>query len=172
MRFELNEIFIEEGLLLAIVKYTYFVAILIPINIYGIIIFTAIIGFFKTDIQNKLIFTLLCLAVYIMTLSSDFRMHFVLFPFLIMLGIKPINELVEANIFEDKRILLVFSILLLIWIVITPENFAPANWVLIRLKYTYFLSFILGIIFVIPYLLIKNFLKNRSTLTRMPKVFK
>lgn len=150
---EYHDIFIEDGLLLAIIKATYLIVIIIPINIYGIIIFTAVIGFFKTDIQNKLIFTLLCLVVLIMFFNSDFRMHFVIFPILIMLGIKPINELAEANVFEDKRILLVFSILLLIWVVLIPTNLTPVNW-FFSLKHTTLVFFNIGIVLASLYLLI------------------
>ncbi|MFQ6120674.1 MAG: hypothetical protein ACE5KE_12435 [Methanosarcinales archaeon] len=154
MRFEYHDIFIEEeGLLLAIVKYAYLVAIDVPISIYGIIIFTAVFGFFKTDIQNKLIFTLLCLAYLIMSLSSDFRMIFILFPIIIMLGIKPINELAETHVYEDKRIQLVFSILLLIWVVLIPINVTPVNW-FFMLKNSVLVFFSIGIVVASLYLLI------------------
>ncbi|MFX0205065.1 MAG: hypothetical protein ACFFDT_03700 [Candidatus Hodarchaeota archaeon] len=163
MKFADNAIYyLEEGLLITIVKFTYVNALIYSISIYGIILFAAVIGFFKTDIQNKLIFTLLCLAVLVMDLiAADWdRLMFALFPILIMLGIKPINELVEANVFEDKKILLVFSILLLIWVVLIPTNLVPVDWFFIKLKHTTPVFFSIGIVVACLYLLIMKKLQN------------
>jgi hypothetical protein len=115
-------IFIDNGLISALFNFLYLVGINYTFYLYGVIIFAAFIGFLKIDWKEKLLILMLSgevLSLFPKVADWD-RMMFLLFPFIIDLGMKVLNQIKSVENINKKIYDYMSGFILFVWLIIYP----------------------------------------------------
>ena len=119
---EYHQIYLENGIFNAIIRFFYLVCVNYTLYLYGVIVFCALIQFFKINLKDKFILLFLIGEIlFLFTMVTDwYRMMFFLFPFMIELSMGLLNEMVISMKSRKKKVDLEISVVLIIWIIIAP----------------------------------------------------
>ncbi len=146
---EYHGIYLENGIINAVIRFFYLVFIKYTLFIYGIIVFCALLQFFKIELKDKFILLVLIGEIlFLFTIVADWnRMMFLLFPLMIELGMGLLNEMFISMKNRNKKVDLEILLVLIIWIIITP-----LQWFLVIDYLMMIILFVLGIYFLFIYI--------------------
>ncbi len=170
--FKWNGVNLEGGIIQIIIDITYLVLNGIILQ-FGLLIFCSVIGFFKSDLRKKLKIIILLLEVsFGFLIATDWwRLISIIFPFIILFGLKPFDDLIKMRLFKGKKDYFLLVLSIIIWMIIGPiwrysKIIDPYSSIL---KFITIISVFLGTILFTYYILI---LKKRSELSYRKILFK
>ena len=160
---EYHEIYLENGIFYAVISFIYLVCFNYSFILYGVIIFCALIQFFKLNLKDKFILLFLIGEIlFLFTMVADWiRMMFFLFPFMIDLSMGLLNEMVISMKDRNKKTELEILVVLIIWMIITP-----IGW-LIQVDHAVFILTLIGVHYGLGVFLLFTYIREMKRNTKM-----